>query len=65
MVQPLDSPYVTKEFKSPTTHKSTNHALTPEKTSERDDVQPTGWAKITGTPITKRNDTATKQKSAN
>jgi hypothetical protein len=65
MVQPFFSPYVTNEFKSPTTTKSTNQALIPENTNERDVVQPSGEAKTTGTPITRKKERRIKQKSAN
>jgi len=64
MVQPLEPPYVTNEFNNPTRNKSTNHALTPEKTTERDVVHPSGEAKTTGTPITSKNERAIKEKSA-
>jgi hypothetical protein len=39
--------------------------LTPEKTNPLDVVQPSGEAKITGTPTIIRNERAIRQKSAN
>ena len=64
MVQPFLPPYVTNEFNRPTTNNNTNQALTPEKTKERDVVQPSGEAKITGTPITRMKERAIKLKRA-
>ena len=44
---------------------SRNHKLTPEKIVPLFSVHPFGEANVTGTPITKRNDVATKAKRLN
>lgn len=60
----IESPYATNEFNKPTTKTSRIHALTPVNTNPFDVVQPSGEAKITGTPTTIMNERAIKQKSA-
>jgi len=61
----IDPPYATNEFRSPTRNTSRTQMLTPEKTNPFDVVQPSGEAKITGTPTIIRNERAIRQKSAN
>jgi hypothetical protein len=60
----INPPYATNEFRSPTRKTSRIHVLTPEKTKPFDVVQPSGDAKITGTPTIIRNERAIRQKTA-
>ena len=57
--------YTTKEFKTPTAKTNRSHKPRPEKTTRLFSVQPSGEAKTTGTPTTKRKDNATKAKRVN
>lgn len=57
--------YTTKEFKTPTAKTKRSHKPRPEKTTRLFSVQPSGEAKTTGTPTTKRKDNATKAKRVN
>ena len=57
--------YTTKEFKTPTAKTKRSHKPRPEKTIRLFSVQPSGEAKTTGTPTTKRKDNATKAKRVN
>ena len=54
--------YTTKEFKIPTAKTKKTHKLKPEKTVPLFPVQPSGEAKTTGTPTTKKKDTVIKAK---
>jgi len=56
--------YATKELRIPTRNTRKIQAVAPEKTSCFDEVHPFGEAKITGTPITIRNESATSAKRA-
>lgn len=49
----------------PTVKTNKNHKPTPEKMVPLFSTQPFGEAKVTGTPITKRKDTATNAKRLN
>ena len=57
--------YTTKEFKTPTAKTRRSHKPRPEKTTRLFSVQPSGEAKTTGTPTTKRKDNAIKAKRVN
>lgn len=57
--------YTTKEFKTPTAKTRRTHKPRPEKTVRLFSVQPSGEAKTTGTPTTKRKDNAIKAKRVN
>ena len=55
-----DGIYTTKEFKTPTAKTRITHKPKPEKTVPLFPVQPSGEAKTTGTPTTKKKDTIIK-----
>ena len=57
--------YTTKEFKIPTANTNRIHSPRPEKTVLLYSVQPSGEAKTTGTPTTKRKDNKIKANRAN
>jgi len=57
--------YTTKEFKIPTAKTKRNHRPKPEKIVPLYSVQPSGEAKTTGTPITRRKDNVIKAKRVN
>lgn len=55
----------TKELRIPTKNTSKNQIPIPEKTVPLFSAQPSGVAKTTGTPTTKRNDTTMNANKAN
>lgn len=57
--------YTTKELRIPTVKTRRNHKPIPEKTVPLFSTQPSGVAKATGTPITKRKDTTINANKAN
>ena len=56
----FDTYYTTKEFKMPTAKTSRNQIPIPENTVRLFSIQPSGVAKTTGTPTTKRKETIIK-----
>jgi hypothetical protein len=58
-------PYTTKELSTPTKNTSKTHKPSPEKTVPLFSVQPCGEAKATGTPTTKRKDSAINANNVN
>ena len=61
----INKRYTTKEFKTPTAKTRRIHKKRPEKTVRFFSVQPSGEAKTTGTPTTKRKDNAMKARRVN
>ena len=61
----INKRYTTKEFKTPTAKTRRIHKPRPEKTVRLFSVQPSGEAKTTGTPTTKRKDNAIKARRVN
>jgi hypothetical protein len=57
--------YTTKELKTPTKRTRRTHKPRPEKTVPLFSVQPSGEAKTTGTPTTKRKERPIKASSVN
>jgi hypothetical protein len=57
--------YTTKELRIPTKNTSKNQIPIPENTVPLFSAQPSGVAKTTGTPTTKRNDTTINANKAN
>jgi len=55
----------TKELKIPTAKTKRNQIPVPDRTKPLFWDQPSGEAKTTGTPTTKRKDSATREKSVN
>jgi hypothetical protein len=58
-------PYTTNELRRPTRKTRRTHVLAPVKTKPFEDVQPSGDAKITGTPTTRIKERRIRQKTAN
>ena len=56
--------YATNELRSPTKNTRKIQSVTPEKTNPFDVVQPSGEAKITGTPTTRINEREIRRKRA-
>jgi len=55
---------MTNEFNTPTAKTRKTHSATPEKIVPFELLQPSGEAKVTGTPTTSRKETAIKAKRA-